>query len=382
MQIGFFLSRPNQLRIHGPVIREAIRRGHECRLLVPLDALHGHNMPGATPCPVEPLITPAQVAAVDAFVGVAMLPHPMLPAARVAAPRTLFCALPYLQEELLRVLTDGMDALQMWDLVGTGSQEGLEFLIGQLRLATGEDWLRKRVVPVGHTVLDGLEGMDSETCRLKHGLPAGQPIICFGTAARSHLLGKWRVGAYLARPAILANLMGMTAYIQILRAVRTYADRHGAFVLAKTRDKHRDPRYVRRYVDRIISDESHWPPTTLEVLMASHLYIGIASAMSIEAAACGLPQYTFLPYDLRRAEHPLYLPFRQRFYLQAGGLWNSVALQSRRLDRDNFSQILREAPWPTGPTQLGALYRITGQLGASEWFLHVLEQRRLDAQNR
>lgn len=376
MRIAFFMSRANQLRVHGPVIRAAAKRGHECHFLVSPDV----PLLGTMPCPVEPLLHSTQVAAFQVLVGVGMLPHPMLSAARLAAPKTLFCALPYLQEELLRIKTDGSCALALWDIVGTGSQEGLDCLVEHLGWPTlTEAWLRQRVIPVGSPLLDGLEGMDSSACREKHGLPVGQPLLCFGTAARPHLLGKWRVRAYMAPSVLPAELLGDVSYLTILRAVRRYADRHGAFVIAKTRDKHRDPHYVRRYVDRLISDESHWPATTLEVLMASHLYVGIASAMSIEAAACGVPQYTFLPYDLVRAEHPLYLPFRRRFYLQAGGLWNSTSLMSQCFDlRRTLAPLYAwrdMAPWPTGPTALASLYRLTGPPGASDRFLDLVEAR-------
>jgi hypothetical protein len=266
----------------------------------------------------------------------------MVPSRRTG---TLWCTLGHVQEELLDLLLPpGPAVLEPWDIATTLRRNGVADLAPLRKLA-----------PVGFVELDQVRGFDRVELRRRYGLPADRPVVYFSTAPRFDrpVIGRsmpprlhWehapfglmeaaffgRVPRALARAALARwrsrwpDLDHLTTYRDVLSAVRRFARRHDAVIVAKTRAKHRDPTYVARVVDHLLPDGAFFPFRTLELMALADVYVGLPSSSAIEAAFLGLPMVHVLPFPPDAYEAPSFLPVREEFYLKPGGLWNAPGL--------------------------------------------------------
>lgn len=366
--IAYYCPRVNLLKLYGPVIAEQLRRGGPRPLVVVpgrgLMTYGAKNRALAAGLFLDQLRAQlgeeVRVEVVDSAAGLLDLLRGAKVRAVVHAGMRLpdavrqgvlrpsrrrgirWCALGYIQEELLQLLEDGLDGLDDWDVLTTLSEAGLNATVGLLRERRAPDVSRAdRLIPIGFVELDQVEGFDRLALRRKHGIPADQPVIYFSTAARVRLragglsaifLGdvhaRLRVGS-LARPLWGRHhpeLEWLATYHDVLREVRRFARRHDAYLIAKTRAKHRDPRFVPRLVDRLFPDSTYYPFVTLELLYLADAYVGLPSASALEAAFIGRRMTHILPYPLELYENLAFLPMRREFYANPGGVWNAPGL--------------------------------------------------------
>lgn len=372
LRLVFFMPRLNHLRCLGPVAHAALQRGWRVHFLCPLggekdDAVTGLAHPdglfgtggrlgGATAARVTGTHDTLEwLRSADAVLSVGLrLPGWMrayvVPQTR---GRVQWVAVPYLQEELLQILEDGPARLAEWDVVGTGSSAGVEVLAEELarqRSAAAARIARQSLTVVGMPMLDPLVDLEQSACRRALGWPEGR-VLLFVPAARPHLLASWRRWAFSGPLASFAWALRLPSYRRVVAAVLRYANRHGASVQIKARQKSVMPGWLSRVPTTY--DESWFPHTALVACRAADAYCGLASAMAVEATAAGLAQTHFHAWPDEAAEHPLFLPLRRRLY-RNGGPWGAAGVSEsiEAWERPNaLEEWARHAPWPKLPAR-------------------------------
>lgn len=341
MNLAFWLTRPNALRVLGPIMAEWTRRtGEPAFVMVPTAPLAptkgkdrllrfadhagglGTNWMSVRIESPEAAVGTCQQFGIRVLVALGLEPRPVPGGAQVMAATKAagirWAAAPCIHEELLYALEHGGGALVNWDMAATmsaGSRALAAELADKAWGSTSADLIRQ-MVPTGFPELDSLLGMDRKTSRFRLGLPQSKPIVLFNTAPRPHGLSRWEWIKWI-RPG--------GPYMAIVNAARRFADRHRALLVAKTRAKHPDYPWTMASFDYVIGDGTWYPYTTLDAVMAADHVCGVASALAVEATAAWKPQTWFLGYAPERYEHPAFLPMRQAMYLSGGGLWNCGA---------------------------------------------------------
>lgn len=418
MRLAFVCPRRNWIKTYGPIIAAAKRRGWETTLYIPPAVLSGlkddahHDRDrtwqesGADACRVAWDTWDPVGRGIDWVISIGLRLPPWLDQIRAASRPVRWASLDHIQESLLQVLEEGPGLLEGWDLAATGSEEGIDALCHEIEArdppfswskARGEETQRVREVfrAVGMPHLDPLVTLEKAACRAKWNLPGSGRIVLLAPAARPALLDPWWWRAYTARNPLWRRFcwlktgpwsrmrddrhadekVSLMPYRDILRAFRRWADRHGAFVVAKVRDKTPRQEDLAGIADRVIGDKSFHPFTTLELCRAADAYVGLASAMAIEATAASLPQVHVLAYPSEAYEVPAYLPFRRRFYLEKGGLWQPEFFPVYDPREAKILRVFSEVcPWEANPPSPAALARLAGTPDghASERFLDLL----------
>ena len=367
MKFAFLIPRANHVKIIGPVWDEAKRRGHQVEAIVtPADVKGAGVMAHVQAELGGPIQSPLGLSETRFDWAVAVGLRTALDLRLRTRPRLKWAALDSTGDNLTYLLEG--DPIDGWDFISLLSVEASAFA-GQLGAKT------EGLLCHGYPELDQLSTVigDRAACRAKWNLP-GQKMVLFGPAARPIRLGRVRRWWFQ-----------QLRYRHVLWVLRRWAEMAGFVIIAKTRAKHRDPGYLRRYCDRIVVDESFDPFTTLELLRAADLYVGFASAMAIEACAVGIPQVHLHGWPPEEAEWPSAAPFKQRFFIEKGGLWNVAGSRSVTCYGEDWPMRLHETLDDTlaefsltGPGAMRrACERWAGPLdGASARFLDALESRR------
>ena len=366
-RIGYYCARLNQLKMFGPVIaaQRARRSGLDPLLIVPVPPLityRAKNKRLATGLYLSEVraqlgddIRVAEVDSPEAFRRVLQtecvravvneqldLPDPLFRHTLIPSRRdgVKWCALGYLQQEFLHILRNGLGWLDHWDIVTTFSGSGVEYLASALKEQGIQDLSAlHRIVPIGFVELDQVKHLQPESLRQKYGIPIGCPVVYFSTAPRFHLLP-----SQIMRQAFFSRLIGcacagqsarliwgrrwpeidfLATYEGILKHLREFCQRNGALLIAKTRAKHQDPRYLKQYAHEVFDDGFYYPFRTLELMSLSDLYVGMASASSYEAAFIGKRMINIIPFPQELFEYPHFLPVKRELYLGKDGLWNA-----------------------------------------------------------
>jgi len=101
------------------------------------------------------------------------------------------------------------------------------------------------------------------------------------------------------------NELRISAYPQLLKEIRQFAERHDFLIISKLRKKHVHPSYVQQAIDLTFYDNSYHPSALHELLSISDCYVGFNSTASIEAAMFGCPVQLFqiFPEEFRYAPY-------------------------------------------------------------------------------
>jgi hypothetical protein len=170
--------------------------------------------------------------------------------------------------------------------------------------------LGKKGIVVGAPELDTVHRIDRDEVRRRLGLPAGRPIVLYlPFPLRSNIPTSWL--RHVHRPAtriaqgvrtILARRWEYWPYVvrgwndrRLVEAARAFCDRHGALLVMKSRHKDPFPPYAQRLADRTFYDLSHHPPTILDLLSVASLCIHFYSTAVMEAAYSGAPSLCLAP---------------------------------------------------------------------------------------
>jgi hypothetical protein len=167
----------------------------------------------------------------------------------------------------------------------------------------------------GSTMLDQRALVPDRTAlRRKYGLPPSRPVVLFmslkmdaGAGERRLLWGAspapLRAAMAMARgrPAAVGRILAGNPYRALADAVRDFCRRHRALLLVKSREKNRDPAFVRRMADVLVErDDEVYPYTSIQLMSAADLCVHFQSGAVLEAAACGVPSLSVRippPYD-------------------------------------------------------------------------------------
>jgi hypothetical protein len=318
MRLALLIRRKNYYRLLGPVVEEALRRGHavECwhDWSGPRRGGKSYEFPDAAPAfragsprvlgysSLEELTErwrrdpPEAVVSIDPPDGELR-----------AATKSRWLWLQYAADILFQPTPPGiLDA----DAVGLYSAHWRTLVAERFPDSALGPELEKKGIIVGAPELDTVPTIDRDEVRRRFDLPAGRPIVLYlPFPLRSNVPTPWL--RLVHRPAtrleqgvrtILARRWEYWAHVangrndrRLVEAARAFCDRHGALLVMKSREKDPFPRYAARLADRTFYDLSHHPPTILELLSVASLCIHFYSTAVMEAACSGAPSLCLAP---------------------------------------------------------------------------------------
>ena len=320
MKLAVLILRKNYYRLLGPVVEEALARGHlvDCWHDWSARARGGKasEFPDAAPAfrAGSPVVTgyrgPAELAErwrrdpPDAVVSI----DPPDPELR-AATKARWVWLQYAADILFQATPPGIvDA----DAVALYSAYWRERVETRFRDSGVEPELRRKAIFVGAPELDAVHAIDRGEVRRRLGIPEGRPMVLYlpfplrsnvptpwlrnihspatriGQGVRTLLAGRWQDWSEVRRGCNDRR---------VVTAAREFCDANGALLVMKARRKDPVPRYAARLADRVFYDLSHHPPTILELLSVAALCIHFYSTAALEAAYCGVPSLCLAPRE-------------------------------------------------------------------------------------
>ncbi len=320
MKIAFLASRKGYLKVMGSLIQAALDRGHEAILL----SDPGEGKPGEAVTSADlghwpaarvlthrrgaPLLPVLRAAGANALVGPSL--HFVLTsmgrAAEMAAARDASVRL-YSVDYVLETLTSDPDAYRLIDVTfyATEFERRLHWDLLRERFAAVAlaVSLEARSAVSGSTMLDQLALVDRDAVRRRLGIAAGRPVVLLMSLKMAvpepYRRYVWRDGSVLRRaavatasghPGLVPAIWKGNRYRDLVDAVRDFCRRSGAALVVKSREKNRDPRFLRRSADVFVeSDEAVYPYTSIELMAIADLCVHFQSGAVLEAAAASVP---------------------------------------------------------------------------------------------
>jgi hypothetical protein len=344
MNIAFLIMRKNYYRLLGPVVEEALARGHEVNCWHDWSGSRrgakGSEFPDAAPPfrsgqarvrgfeRAEDLAERWRVEPPDAVVSI----DPPAAALR-AASKARWLWLQYAADILFQETPAGIvDA----DAVALYSDYWRERIEARFPDSGVGQELRRKARVVGAPELDAAAAIDRDEVRRRLGLPPGRPIVLYlPFPLRSNVPTHWlrHVHAPSTRleqglRMLLARRWEYRSHVRngwndrrVVHAARAFCDRNDALLVMKARRKDPVPRYASRLADRVLYDPSHHPPTILELLSVASLCIHFYSTAVLEAAYCGVPSLCLGPREDELGPRSFGFGFVHN--AGAGGLYNA-----------------------------------------------------------
>ncbi len=329
MRVAFPIHRKNYYRPLGPVIEEALRRGHQ------VDCWHDWGQPRRGPkgseFPDAVPIALSRGSQVRTFRGAADLvrrfredpPDVVIsqdPPTSTLKERTStkWVWLQYATEILFYSTPES--ALRS-DALATYSPYWATKLVQRFADSSAARDLERCTVAVGMPELDVLPQIDPDKVRHRLDLHRGRPVVLYlPFPLHSNPQTFWLRRVFTPATPLVRGLGTLLAWRmeywehvrrgwndrRLVESVREFCDRAGAVLVMKSRLKDPIPRYARALADRALYDPSHYPPTILELLSVASLCIHAYSTGVFEAAYCGVPSLC-LASDRRDMGLPDYL---------------------------------------------------------------------------
>ncbi len=318
MRLALLILRKNYYRLLGPVVQEALARGHavECwhDWSGRRDGHKGSEFPDVAPVfragapgvrsyhGSTELAERLRLDPPDALISIDP-PEPELRASVKAA----WVWLQYGADVLFQPTRQGVLDADAVALYGPQWRAMLERRFGPEPLAAE---LARKATVVGAPELDVVHQIDRDEVRRRLGLPDDRPIVLYlPFPLHSNVQTPWlrHVHAPTTRLEQGARVLlsGRREYWshavngwndrRLVEAVRRFCDRNGAVLVMKARRKDALPRYAERLADHAFYDLSHYPPTILELLSVAALCVHFYSTTALEAAYCGVPSLCLAP---------------------------------------------------------------------------------------
>lgn len=220
--------------------------------------------------------------------------------------------------------------------------------------------LTRPAVYVGSPEIDARRIIDPDEVRRRWAIPRDRPVVVllpfpqgvgktsfwpkkiFGDASRAKRLLNVAVHRQFR---YFRRAFRDVSDAEVVGAVRAFCDRHGAFLLVKSRQKTPIPEYTRAVADLCVYDESYYPPTILEVLSVASLCISFYSLSVVEAAAAAVPNLciTFTAEDYLGSHLDEYVSFERFYTREPGGAFQFPGV-SRTVTADEALAVLRTRP--------------------------------------
>jgi hypothetical protein len=335
VRIAFLAARKGYLKVTGSLIQAALARGHDAILLTD----PGERKPGEATTPAdlahwpdahvvshrrgEPLLPVLAAARADALVGPSL--HFVLTAGgrgdEMAAARGAGVRL-YSVDYVLETLTSDPEAYRVLDVTfyATDHQRRLHWeLLGERFQAVARDVsLEARSAVCGSTMLDQLALVDRSAVRRRLGLAAGRPVVLLMSLKmavpepwRRYVWGGGPAFARVAR-ATVSGHVGLVpeiwrgnGYRELVAATRDFCRRSGAALVVKSREKNRDPGFLRAGADVFVqSDDSVFPYTSIELMAITDLCVHFQSGAVLEAACAAVPSLSVKVPQSHLHEYP------------------------------------------------------------------------------
>jgi hypothetical protein len=335
VRIAFLASRKGFLKVTGSLIQAALARGHEAVLLRD----PGEQKVGEVATAEDLGHWPA-ARVVDHRWGAPMLP--LLGAHRVEAlvgPSIHFVLKQLGQEQdmagaraagvrlysvdyALETLTSDPDAYRVIDrtFYATDHERRLHWRLRSDRFdgvarAVG---LEERSAVCGSTMLDQLGLVDRASVRRRLGLAPDRPVVLLMSLKMAvpepWRLHVWSDGPRLVRMAravatghgaLVPAIWRGNGYRRLVLSVRDFCRRTGAALVVKSREKNRDPRFLRARADRFVEgDDRVFPYTSIELMAIADLCIHFQSGAVLEAARAGVPSVSVRVPQSHLEEYP------------------------------------------------------------------------------
>lgn len=337
MTLAFLASRKGYLKVMGSLIQAALDRGHRVVLLrdpaqkKPGEATTDADFrawPAAARvdypwgAPLEPVLAARQV---QALVGPSL--HWVLSSmgrvGEAAAIRRRGARL-YSVDYAFETVTSDPEGYRTVDVTFYQSAFQRELHWGQPRYRewTGDFAVLRREMDLGaRSAVSGSTMLDQRALvtdraawRRHHGLPVEAPVVLFmslkmdvGGGERRMVWGgapaavraAW--AAARGRAGLVGEIRAGNPYRAVAEAVRDFCRRHRAALVVKSREKNRDPGFVRRIADLLVErDDEVYPYTSMQLMAAADLCVHFQSGAVLEAAHCGVPSLSVKvppPYD-------------------------------------------------------------------------------------
>ncbi|HSL49109.1 MAG TPA: hypothetical protein VK878_08565 [Candidatus Deferrimicrobiaceae bacterium] len=407
MKIAFLASRKGYLKVMGSLIQASIERGHEVVLV------HdpGERKPGETVTAEdlqhwprarivthrrgEPLVPLLPREGAQALVGPSlhfvlsgMGLEPEMKTLRAAGVRL------YSVDYVLDALNSEPEAYRVVDRTFYTSehQRRLHWTI----LAERFDRVRQdvdltaRSAVSGSTMLDQLDLVDRAAVRRRLGIAPGRPVVLL-MSLKMAVPEPWRRYVWGGGPALVraaaAAVRGQghlvpeiwrgNGYRALARAVRRFCGRTGAVFVVKSREKNRDPRFLRRLADVFVErDDDVFPYTSIQLMAVADFCIHFQSGAALEAAMAGVPSASVVVPQSHLHEYPGY---QQIFGTSEGSLQNFPGIVWS-VPHDRAAALLDERtladfkPDPSARRAYVERYLGFDDLGSSRRVLDVIEE--------
>lgn len=335
MKIAFLASRKGYLKVMGSLIQAGLDRGHEAVFLYDPD----ERKPGEAVTagdfsrwprarllahrrgtPLAPLLATEGAEALVGpslhFVLTGMGLGPEMPVMRAAGVRL------YSVDYVLDALIGDPEAYLVVDRTFYTSehQRRLHWSILQERFdrVRQDVDLASRSAVCGSTMLDQLELVDAAHVRRRLGLTPGQPVVLL-MSLKMAVPEPWRRHVWGGGPALARTVMAVArgharlvpeiwkgnGYRTLAEAIRRFCRRNGAVFVVKSREKNRDPGFLRRLADVFVErDEEVYPYTSIQLMAVADLCIHFQSGAVLEAAVAGVPSLSIKVPQSHLHEYP------------------------------------------------------------------------------
>lgn len=167
-----------------------------------------------------------------------------------------------------------------------------------------ESALQEKAALVGLPELDATRLIDPDEVRRRWGIPPRQPVVVllpFGQGTGRAAFWPRRICGEPNRFKQAVNMVAAGRFeywpavmrgwndARVVKALRTFCDRNGAYLVVKSRRKTPIPAYTEAVADKCLYDESFYPATILEALSIASLCVSYYSGAVLEAIPLGVP---------------------------------------------------------------------------------------------
>lgn len=378
MNIGFLLFRKGNLKGIGPVIAEAMKRGHSVYLFydssINAQAKAYENLassdlrawPQATPveAPVQEwprLFREYKIATVlvESAYGQLSRQGWFPRSSELSASQVKIASLSHLWEVVVEPpesLTE-LDVIFYWSL----AQQEMHHKICRL-VSPALPPTRAQSVVVGSSMFDQKALINTDKVRERLGIAPGQKVVVLvslkmktGDPWRRAIMGDRPLLVRLARAVydrrldLIPEILRGGTYRTLFDALRGFCDRQHAFLIVKSKQKNGDPSYLKDGADYFCYDESDYPYTSLELMSIADLVIHFGSAAVFEAAYAGVPSISVrMPHEHISALSPQLKVVTEEFRKPQGpeGIFDWPGVVSE-MDRHTLIHALKTATLST-----------------------------------
>jgi len=335
MTIGFLVQRKGFLKVMGSLIREAIERRHQVVLLrdpterkpgeatVDGDFRHWPEARVVLHRRGERLLPLLRAEKVRVLVGPSLYQtlEGMPLGSELDAIRGEGVGL-YAVDYVFETITSSPDAYRVLDRIFYTSEHQRrlhwDLLRDRFAVVARDVRLVERSAVCGSTMLDQLALVDRVAVKRRLGVAPEQPVVLL-MSLKMAVPEPWRRYVWGGGPALVRAALAVSrgqaglvpeiwkgnGYRTLAEAIRRFCRRTGAAFVVKSREKNRDPVFLRRLADVFVErDDEVFPYSSIQLMAVSDLCIHFQSGAVLEAAMAGVPSISIKVPQSHLHEYP------------------------------------------------------------------------------